>query len=242
MGKHSDAVVDYDAALQLQPDNPDLLHVRAVAKLELEDCIGALSDLDQALILRHDDADMLRARGEAKVELERFADALIDLQASDRLQADDPDTLFLIGRSHYELQDCKRAIEFLDRSDDLEPNDADTLWTRGLAKQELKDHEGILKDVNAACQLDSDGYDTAESHFVRADAYYAVGDYDGALIHADEALKLEPDDCDMLILRANIKLELADKKGRRQDLDKFERLKTGDPNAQYRGSGSCIIS
>ena len=63
------AIPDFDAILELDPDNADALGSRGVASSALGEYEKVISDLDRSLALRPDNPVALIARGLAKVVL-----------------------------------------------------------------------------------------------------------------------------------------------------------------------------
>ncbi len=58
----TDALTDFEAALDLRPDHPATLYNRGIVKHDLGDLAGALADYTRALDLRPDDPATLYNR------------------------------------------------------------------------------------------------------------------------------------------------------------------------------------
>ena len=84
--EYTEAIADYDMAIQLDPDDPQAYFNRGLVRIELggqhED---ALADFDKAIDLNPNNADAYNNRGGVKVILERFDEALTDYDEAIRL-------------------------------------------------------------------------------------------------------------------------------------------------------------
>jgi hypothetical protein len=75
-GLYADAVVEFDAAVKLNPQMPEAFNNRGVAKYALGDRYGALADFDMAIALEADGSEAHRNRGDVLQELGRLREAL----------------------------------------------------------------------------------------------------------------------------------------------------------------------
>jgi lipoprotein NlpI len=74
------AIVDFDASLTLDPNNPDTLNHRGLSYRYKGQFDKALTDYDEAIRLKPNHPDAYNNRGLARFVLGRFSDAAADLQ------------------------------------------------------------------------------------------------------------------------------------------------------------------
>lgn len=101
-------------------------------------------------------------------------------------------------------------------SDEAEPTDADGFARRGAVRRTKKDYAGAADDFTRALALAPNEVRyyrlRAETHVENHQIFLAMADL-------DQALKLKPDDGELLIERAALKLSGADRQGALTDLD-----------------------
>jgi tetratricopeptide (TPR) repeat protein len=83
--KPVDAEAQYNAALKITPQNPDLYIDRAKARMAMEKYWDALDDLNRAIKMKPDDAEALRQRGRAWAQLGNGKNAQEDFEHAEAL-------------------------------------------------------------------------------------------------------------------------------------------------------------
>ncbi|WP_185965625.1 tetratricopeptide repeat protein [Flavobacterium zepuense] len=76
------AIVDYNKAIQLKPNNPKAYYNRGLAKLNLKLLSNAITDFDKAIELDPEKADTYNNRGIAKHFLKKYQAAIKDYDAA----------------------------------------------------------------------------------------------------------------------------------------------------------------
>ena len=107
LGQYEEAIDDFDQALQLQPDDPDVYYNRGFAKFMLGRYQGAIVDFDQVIRLRPRYAYAFYIRGEAKSNIGLYEEAIADWQASSEL-AKETDNRDLISDIEQRIQEFER--------------------------------------------------------------------------------------------------------------------------------------
>ena len=85
------AILWYNQAIKLNPDDAEAYYDRGVAKYELKDYAGAIADCDEAIKLKPDSALVYHARGCFKEKLEDYEQALADFNEAIKLDPDNAD-------------------------------------------------------------------------------------------------------------------------------------------------------
>jgi tetratricopeptide (TPR) repeat protein len=187
------ALREYNAALELRPDDPDTLNNRGATLDGLKRYDDALTDFNRSLELRPDHPNTLNSRGAALGDLGRYEDALADFNRSLELHPDDPDTLYNRGTALGRLKRYEEALRDLNRSLKLRPDHPRVLSNRGVTLRHLDRSEEALADHNRAVGLAPDDPIILGSRGV---ALRHLNRYEEALADFNRSLELRPDHLD----------------------------------------------
>jgi len=158
--QYQDAKDIYDRILELNPNNPMLLHNRGISYGQLGKYDEALADFNHALELRPDAPGTLINRGNAYTELARYDEALADLNRSLELDPDNPAAFNNRGNAYFRLKRYDEALADFNRSLELRPDDADTIHNRGTVYIKLGKYNEAFADLNHALELKPDDAST----------------------------------------------------------------------------------
>ena len=86
LGRHEEAIKDYDMAIELEPDFATAYNNRGTAKDELGRHEEAIKDYNKAIELEPNDATAYNNRGSAKYELGRYEEAIKDFDKAITLE------------------------------------------------------------------------------------------------------------------------------------------------------------
>lgn len=133
-----EAMVVYDRALTLLPDNPDLLFARALHAESIDQVEVAESDLRRILTLQPDDPNALNALGYTLADrTDRYDEALSYIERAYAQLPDEPAVIDSMGWIYYKLGDLDKALEYLELAAELaqDPEIAahlgEVLWALG---------------------------------------------------------------------------------------------------------------
>ncbi|WP_037765213.1 tetratricopeptide repeat protein [Streptomyces sp. 142MFCol3.1] len=181
------ALVEYEAAIELDPELERAYYGRGVTHAELHAYEAALADLDRADELRPGKARILFVRGDYHRIMGHFEQALEDL---DRAVAIDPQlagawasrgvTRHSLGRTDAALADLDRAVE-------LDPEHVWALVRRARVRRSREEHTEQLADLDRAVAL---GPGLAWVACERGDALRVAGRAEEALADYDRAIAL----------------------------------------------------
>ncbi|MDE0481476.1 MAG: tetratricopeptide repeat protein [Candidatus Poribacteria bacterium] len=135
--QYKNAIVDFDKAIELNPEHVRAYYKRAKAKFYKNDYVGVISDCTHAVKLNPEHARAYNGRGIAKVE---FSES----------QSDDGD---LEKAQHF----YQEAIEDITQAIKIDPEDADFYSNRGISKCKLGDTKSARGDVASAQRLYREG-------------------------------------------------------------------------------------
>ena len=85
LGAYGAAIVDFDQAIQLEPDYAQAYNDRGFAKYKLGAYEAAVVDLNKAIQFKADYAEAYLRRGIANIRLHRINEARMDFQTALRL-------------------------------------------------------------------------------------------------------------------------------------------------------------
>jgi tetratricopeptide (TPR) repeat protein len=116
------ALMAYDAALSLKPDDANLRRTRGLLLGELDRFEEALAEFDRLLVARPRDTDLLLLKGMALYKLARYQESLTVCDEAIRLSPDESVVHAMRGYALDALDRCEDALEAFDHSLALEDN------------------------------------------------------------------------------------------------------------------------
>jgi protein O-GlcNAc transferase len=198
LGRWNDALISYDRALALRPDQAGALCNRGVTLYNLGQFEEALASYDRAIVLRPDYAQALTNRGVTLHKLMRFEEALESCDRAITLRPDHAETFSNRGVTLHELKRFEEALESYDRALALRPNYAEAYYNRGNTLHELKLFEKALAGYDRAIALRRD---YAQALTNRGVTLHALQRYEEALASYERALAVRPDYAEALYSR-----------------------------------------
>jgi tetratricopeptide (TPR) repeat protein len=222
------AIVDYDQAIQLQPDLAKAYINRGLACYNKGDYNRAFADYDQAIQLRPDYALAYNNRGVAYTNKGDLDRAFADFDQAIQLQHDYAKAYNNRGVAHDDSGDLEQAIRDYDKAIELDPTLTRTYNNRGLAYYDSGDLEQAIRDYSEAIELDPD---YANAYINRGVAHYDSGDLEQAISDYDKAIELNPDYADSYVNRGIAHCESDDLEKAIRDFEQYLQLA---PNASDR--------
>ena len=123
-GKLESAIGDYNKAIELTSNYPNLYNNRGSAKSELGRYEEAITDFDKAIRLNPDLSIAYSNRGSAKSELGRYEETITDFDKAIRLNPDDAITYINRGSAKFKMehfseaeQDLQMALQLAEQDD-----------------------------------------------------------------------------------------------------------------------------
>ena len=239
LGKHKDALADYDRAIELNPDYVEAYNNRGVAKSELGRHEAAVADYDAAIELNPDYAEAYYNRGNAKGTLGRHEAAVADYDEVIRLNPDYVEAYNNRGTATQKLGQHEAAAADYDEAIRLRPGDAVAYNNRGNVKSELGQHEVAVTKFDEAIRLNPD---YAEAYYNRGNAKQKLGRGEAAVADYDEAIRLNPDYATAYVNRGHAKATLNQCEAAVTDFDEAIRLRPDYAAAYYnRGNAKAVL-
>eukprot|EP00439_Symbiodinium_sp_Y106_P082132 s694_g21.t1 len=187
-GKYAEAIVDFDQALKLAPQDADALKWRGDSKRMEHKFAEAIVDFDQALKQSPQDAFALKWRGDSKRMEHKYAEAIVDFDQALKQSPQDAFALKCRGETKRMQGKYAEAIVDFDQALKLAPQDAFALTGRGETKRMQGKYAEAIVDFDQALKL------APQDAFVlkcRGETKCQQGKYAEAIVDFDQALCLE---------------------------------------------------
>jgi|GEM_PF-869385 len=187
LGKPSEAVSDYNKAIQLSPDSAVAYNYRGMTYIELGNYKKAVEDFNTAIELKPNRIAGYINRGFAYTELEDFQKAKKDYDYAIYMEPRNEFAYLNRGRLYAKAGDSNEAIKDYDRVILLNPRISIAYAGRGANYAALKDYENASKDLNTAIELNPKNSDAMYS---LGTVYLNMGEIDKAIEHYKSAARL----------------------------------------------------
>lgn len=199
LGQADRAMEDYNESIRVDPRNAAAWNNRGNALLNTNQPERAIADLDEAIRLQPRYAAAYNNRGNARVALNRREEAMQDFDEAIRINDQYPAALFNRGLLLTALGQHQRAVADFDAALAIVPRTLAVVVARANAYAALGRRDKAIEDYELATQLDSRNvYALNALCWNRA----VLGSHALALRECDAALRLQPDDPDILDSRA----------------------------------------
>jgi tetratricopeptide (TPR) repeat protein len=172
----TDAIVQFDKAINLNPNYTDAYLDRGASKANLGQYEGAISDYQKAEELGLKTSILYSNWGYAYYQLKQPDKARTYLERALEIDPNNGSAYRFRGDIKYDKNDNKGAEQDYTKAISSNPN-ASNYFARGLAFYYLKDYKKAIADMDKAIQLSPN---TAQYYFDRGDAKDMINDFDGA--------------------------------------------------------------
>jgi tetratricopeptide (TPR) repeat protein len=186
---------DLDRAVELQPEKPEYVRLRAQHRYEHEKLDEALADIDRALALEPDHAASQEVRGMILLGLERYDEALASFNRASELAPEAALPYQHRGQLYLKKGDPEKAVEQLTKALELAPESVGALLVRAGVYYELKQTNRALKDVEAAIRVQPQ---LVQPHLMRAEILAASDRMDEAIAHLERLVQVAPTQLQLL--------------------------------------------
>jgi tetratricopeptide (TPR) repeat protein len=189
-GRRSEALANFDKALQLRPDYAMAYYNKAETILRMGDASVAIGFFDRALRIEPHYFKALRGKGDALVQAGQ-GDAAIPLyQEALKLQPDDSDAARSLGIALLKAGRISEAIEQFEAVLRVDPRDARAHNNLGYAYSRVGRVETAVEHLGAAARLEPE---SAEAHCNYAAALARAGRLMDTIGEYRRAITLRPD-------------------------------------------------
>ncbi|WP_375499501.1 tetratricopeptide repeat protein [uncultured Nostoc sp.] len=246
-GEYSNAIANYNQALQVKSSDTDLYYKRGLAHYQIGDYEAAIIDYSQAIQINLHDAKSYNKRGLALSQLGRLEEAINDYTQAIRINPNvavayknRAEARSHVGDNQGAIEDYTQAIKINPHYADvyknrgiaryllgsqpgfpqaikINPKDALAYKKRGNARSDLGDFEGAIEDYTQAIQINPN---YADAYYNRGNARSDLRDFERAIEDYTQAIQINLNYADAYYNRGNIRLEITDKQGAIEDFQK----------------------
>ena len=181
------AIADFDKAITLEPQNPNLYLNRGYIKQVINDLNGAMNDYNAALKLNSKFAFAYNNRGVLKAAMGDINGALSDYEIALSINPKYADVYYNRGNLKYMTNDNQGALSDYDKAIEYNPKDSEAYNNRGVVKKRLNFNVGALSDYSQAIAINPKD-SIAYANRGRLKKLYF--DNEGAAIDLDQAIAL----------------------------------------------------
>jgi len=179
---------DYERAIALNADQPEILNNLAALYIDEGDYDQAVLYLNRALSISPDYGLALINRGVVRSKQKRYGRALVDFAKAEEVS---PTVLLFLNRAltEYAAGYYASAIDDWDNVLKLEPKNARAYLERGRALVKMGYFQDALEDFQRAIAFRAD---YAMPYFYAGELLFSRGDTDTGLAYAEQAANLAP--------------------------------------------------
>ncbi len=216
-GEYTAAIINYDMAIDREPDNAETYYERGLANVHLDQYEAeAIADFDEAIRLNPDYAQAYYNRGVMKRRVERYEEAIADFDMAIDKNPNYSEAYDQRGVSNYFLEQYEEAITDFNVAIRLNLNRAETYYLRGAAKSHLRRYEEALIDANDVIRLDPD---YADAYYLRGIVKKRIAQYLDAILDFDIVIRLDSSHVNAYYHRADAKSHLRQLVSAKADLE-----------------------
>jgi len=189
LGRHKEAIADYDTAIELDPKYASAYCNRGIARGKLGRHKEAIADYDTAIGLDPKYASAYYGRAFAERALNRIGEAIADYDKAIELDPKYASAYYNRADAKGELGRHREAIADYDTAIGLDPKYASAYYNRAIAKGALNRIGEAIADYDKAVELDPKD---ASAYYNRAIAKGALDRIGEAIADYDKAVELDP--------------------------------------------------
>jgi tetratricopeptide (TPR) repeat protein len=191
--KYEAAIAKFDQALQLKPEDVDVLHMKGYALDRLQHYSQAIALYDQALKLEPQHVPTLYDKASTLFGLGRYEEALHLYDQIIHLQPDSSGAWYNRGITLTRLQDYEAAIAAYDQVIQLNAEDTNAWMQRGAVLSQLDRPEEALAAYQRASKLKP----TSDAWRYQIKLLEQLQRLEEAIAIYDQRLQIHPDDAEL---------------------------------------------
>lgn len=205
-GRPEKAIIEYDQALSIRPNDIDVLMNRGLAWSSTENFPKAIVDFNRVVNLNPRAEGIYEARASAHAEMGNASLALKDYLTALSDQPFRTQLKVSVMATKYELGDLEGAWSESEVLRTLENYKYDAARFRSMILDERNKPSEALREADLAISIDPE---TPDAYMSKADLLVDRGDYQNALALCDKCLSLKKDDFFAMITRGEILMRMS---------------------------------
>ncbi|MDQ6765873.1 MAG: tetratricopeptide repeat protein [Verrucomicrobiota bacterium] len=190
LDRDPEAIRDFDAALQLNPDLVFALLDRGLAFHRLGNFQRAMTDYDRTILLDRNSVDAYRNRALIFAQRGQFAEAIADIDEAIRCAPSDPRWFSRRGRIYATAGQLDAALASFESAIRLAPDFVEALYGRARLRIEQGEPARALSEISAAVQKQPN---SPQIYFARALIRADLDELEDAVEDCAAAIELRKD-------------------------------------------------
>jgi protein O-GlcNAc transferase len=204
-GRLPEAERHYNAALKIEPDHFEALHMLGVIALQMGRFERGVEIIKRAVSVNDTSPIAFNNLAKGLKDLGRFDEAIVHFERAIALAPNFADAEFNYGTALHLMNRSEEALFHFEKAIALNPKFIVALNNRGLALAKLKQFTEALAAYDKALAIQPN---FADAHNNRGNALKALMRFDDALMSFDRAIAARPDSAEAHCNRGNALLEL----------------------------------
>lgn len=235
LGRLDEAIADFDAVIEADPNYPDYYFDRAGVRRRLGDHAGAFADLDEGIARTPPFWELHYNRGDLRAELGDVTGAVADFSRVVDLEPGELDARINLVGLLLESGDLAGARAHIDEGLSLHPDDPQLVCARGRLAMDMGDVNQAQQDFGLALRSDAR---LVAALAGRALIAYEAGDHDAAISDLTLAIEVAADP-DLLYNRGRVHQEAGRWQAAIDDFTQALELPGADRDELLRQRGLC---
>ncbi|MBD2693391.1 protein kinase domain-containing protein [Anabaena catenula] len=153
---YEEAIISYDKAIAINPDDDNAWHSRGVALGNLERYTESLTSFDKVIVINPDDDNAWYNRGFSLQKLQRYMEALESYNKAITIKPDSDHAWYGRGSTLNKLERYEEAIISFDKVIAIKPDNYFGWWSRSVSLFRLERHEEAIQSCEKAIDIKPD--------------------------------------------------------------------------------------
>jgi tetratricopeptide (TPR) repeat protein len=194
-GNVDEAIVQYQKALQIDPDNARVHGNLGNALLKKGNVDEAIAHFQRALQIDPDSVEAHNNLGNALLKEGNVDEAIVQYQKALQINPDYAKAHYNLGCALFQKGNVDEAIEHFQRALQINPDSMEAHYNLSCALLQKGNVDEAIVQYQKALQIEPDD---EESHINLGNALIQKGNVDKAIVHYQKALQIEPDNVEAL--------------------------------------------
>lgn len=220
-GDYLEAIKFFSYDIQIDQNSFRSYYLRGLAKINLDDLIGADQDFSNALMIAPYFSDFYFNRAMVRSDLNNFDAAFKDYESAIDLDSLNPEIYFRRAQTNLSLKKFNNVIFDCEKMFELEFYKENVYIISGIAKSGIGQHREGLRDLNVAINYNPDNIHSITQ---RANIYQELNLNDSAFMDLNHAIELDSNYSYAYFNRASVWMKIDSNDRALDDLSKVIKL------------------
>jgi tetratricopeptide (TPR) repeat protein len=189
-GDDETAILTYDKAVAIKPDDYKLWYSKGLALKNLNRYKEAVASFEQAVKIQPDNPDAWNLRGIILDDIGRYEEAINSFDQALKIQPDNPYTWYFRGIALDGIGRYEKAIDSFDQALKIQPDSPYTWYFRGITLDHIGRYEEAIDSFDQALKIQPNDHYAWNN---RGKTLQNIGLYEEAVASYDKALEIKPD-------------------------------------------------